>query len=93
MGYVHENFRFPSGQTVTRRLDEYLDTERKAQSSDVAQLLDFFCVGWDEWTSKQNLNYMALNVTGIPPDFSRLVDSVAAFSLFPHPHEMKDIRL
>ena len=90
---VPESFKFPSRQTVTRRLDEFLDDEGKAQNDDITQLLDFFCLGWDEWTSKQNLNYMALNVTGIPDDFSRLVDFVVAVSLFPYPHEMKDIRL
>ena len=90
---VSESFKFPSRQTVTRRLDEFLDDEGKAQNNDITQLLDFFCLGWDEWTSKQNLNYMALNVTGIPDDFSRLVDFVVAVSLFPYPHEMKDIRL
>ena len=72
---------------MTRRLDEFLDDEGKAQNNDITQLLDFFCVGWDEWTSKQNLNYMALNVTGISGDFSRLVDFVVAVSLFPYPHE------
>jgi len=65
----------------------------KVHKDEIIKLLDFFCVGWDEWSSKQGLNYMALNVTGIPEVFSRLVDFLFGVFLFPYPHEMKDIRL
>ena len=54
--------------------------------------LEFFSIQWDEWTSKQNLPYMALNVNGIANDFSKMVDFIAACSYFPFPHEMGDVR-
>lgn len=53
----------PSRRTVVRRLDEFLDEEGRAQND--------FCVGWSEWTSKQDLlSYVALSVTGTPDDYS-----------------------
>ena len=88
-----EGFLFPSRRTVGRRLDELLVEEDKKQTADLVQTLDFYCVGWDEWTSKQNLNYMSLNITGIPPDFSCLRNFMVAVSYFPYPHCMSDIRL
>ena len=51
-------------------------------------------IQWYEWTSKQNLPYMALNVNGIAKDFSKkIVDFIIACSFFPFLlHEMGDVR-
>lgn len=92
LGVTHEGFKYPSRYTVTRRTDEFLDKESAEQVAIFVKLVDFFCCGWDEWTSKQNLNYLSLNLTSIPPDFSRLVNFMVACSHFPYPHEMPDIR-
>ena len=93
LGIISENFKLPSRRTVTRRLDEFLVAEEKEQTDKVISSLEFYGVAWDEWTSKQNLNYMALTVTGIPADFSCLTDFLVSCSLFTYPHAMKDIRL
>jgi hypothetical protein len=92
LGVTHQGFKYPSRRTVTRRTDEFLDKESAVQVAIFVKLVDFFCCGWDEWTSKQNLNYLSLNLTSIPPDFSRLVNFMVACSHFPYPHEMPDIR-
>ena len=89
---IPENFKLPSRRTVTRRLDDFLNEENLKQNEEIIKLLDVIGLSWDEWTSKQNLNYMSLNLTGIPPDFSCLVDYILAVNKFDYPHEMPDIR-
>ena len=92
LGVTYEGFKYPSRATVTRRVDNFLDHESTEQVCKFVESVDFFCAGWDEWSSKQNINYMSLNLTTIPPDFSRLVNFMVACSKFPYPHEMPDIR-
>jgi hypothetical protein len=54
--------------------------------------LTHFNISWDEWTSKQNLNYMAVNLSGIPEDFSCMYDYLLSVSYFEYPHAQSDIR-
>ena len=70
---VPEGFKFSSRRTVTKRLDEFLDEESASQDSHICEILLNFSGAWDEWSSKQRLNYMAVNVVGITPDFKFLL--------------------
>ena len=90
---VPEGFKFPSRRTVTKRLDEFLDEESASQDSHICEIFPNFSGAWDEWSSKQRLNYMAVNVVGITPDFKFFVDHLVGVSLFSYPHDMPAIRL
>ena len=92
LGVTPQGFKYPSRRTVTRRTDLFLEKESADEVAEFTKRVDFFCAGWDDWTSKQNLNYMSLNLTSIPPDFSQLLNFMVACSHFPYPHEMPDIR-
>ena len=89
---VEPDFDFPSTTTITRKLDLFLDEENKSQLEELKLTLDYYSIQWDEWSSKQNLNYMALNCCEIPPCFSKMIDFLVACSLFPYPHLMPDLR-
>jgi hypothetical protein len=90
---VPGDFKFPSQRTVTKRLDDFLDEEGASQDSHVREILPLFSGAWDELSSKQRLNYMAVNVVGIMPDFKLFVDHLVGVSLFPYPHDMPAICL
>ena len=49
LGVVPENFKFPCRQTVTKRLDAFLDEECASQDSYVREILPSFGGAWDEW--------------------------------------------
>jgi len=90
---VPTEFKIPGRMSVMRRVDEFLENEDKAERAAAVNQMDYFGLSWDEWTSKQNLCYISVNITGIPYDFSRLVNFMVAVSKFPFPHKMRDIRL
>lgn len=92
LGVIRQDFKLHHRKTVTKRLDEFLNAENEKQMSSLIEAVDMVSLSWDEWTSKSNDNYMSVNVCCILPDFSCMIESIIAMSLFEYPHEMKDIR-
>lgn len=92
LNVVRPDFKLHSRRTVTKRLDDFLDTEAKSHNDRILSIVDTVSLSWDEWTSKADENYMGVNISSILPDFSSLFESMIAVNLFKYPHEMPDIR-
>jgi len=52
LNFVCPDFMLHSRRTVTKKLDDFLDAEKKSQCGEMHSNVDTASLSWDDWTSK-----------------------------------------
>jgi hypothetical protein len=84
----------PSRRTITRKVDDMLDTEDKDLMAFVLASLGKkkWCLAFDEWESAAKIAFMSISIHFIQADWSGMFNFPIACHEFAHPHDMVDIK-